>query len=93
MLAASVEAGGEQWERGEVLVLHLAADERAAKAVAATRDQLADKSRLRAVTFETLVDAAKGLPDLTEWAKAFELRYLGPSPALWEQLQLNGTTK
>jgi hypothetical protein len=84
MLAASMCHGAAEWDDGSVVVLHLDADKRARDAVKLVRAQLSDSGRLSAVTFEKLVLTAKTIPDLVEWAGAFERRYLGPSPALSE---------
>ena len=87
LLAASLESSKAKAHRVQwagVVVLSLAADHGAAKAIAEVEPLLVDgaKDRLRRVTLEDLVATAAGHEDLAAWADLFRRRYLAEPKTL-----------
>jgi len=87
LLAASLESSKAKAHRVQwagVVVLSLAADHGAAKAIAEVEPLLVDgaKDRLRRGTLEDLVATAAGHEDLAAWADLFRRRYLADPKTL-----------
>jgi hypothetical protein len=66
---------------GTVVVVSLKGDKHAKRAIEDIRtEMLKPDEHLRETSFEAIVEAASGLPELAGWARAFRQRYVGLAP-------------
>lgn len=79
LLAAAAEQSGE-FDSAAVVVVALADDRAAARAVQATTGAMIDPARCRSVSLEQIVASCARDPSLADWADRFEQRYLDLAP-------------
>jgi hypothetical protein len=79
MLAAAVEVKGGHGT-GWVAVVALADDPGAKAAIDIVGPALADPSRLKSISIESILDSAATQPSLRDWSVDFRQRYVGPLP-------------
>lgn len=80
LLAAAAERSGE-FGSARVVVVALADDPTATRAVEATTGAMTDPTRCRSISLERIVATYGRIPALAGWAHRFEQRYLDLTPA------------
>ena len=79
LLAAAAERSGE-FDSAEVVVVALADDPGADKALKGVRATMTNPDRCRMLSLERIVDISSTIPALADWARMFDQRYIDLGP-------------